>query len=104
MSTLHPSLDVPIVCAEKCDIKSKLDYTKSDANLVKSHVGILMCNVDLPKVQSTYDTKSDAGLVKSNFDMIKSNCGCGNFNLELVKSNVYTIKSNVKLAGLMSKK
>jgi hypothetical protein len=44
-----------------------------------------------------------AGLVKSNLDMIKSNCGCGNFNVELLKSNVYTVKSNVKLAGLMSK-
>jgi hypothetical protein len=55
MSTLHPSLDVPIVCTEKCIIKSKLDYTKSNANLVKSRVGILMCNVDLHEVQSTYD-------------------------------------------------
>ncbi len=55
MSTLHPSLDVPIVCAEICIIKSKLDYRKSNADLVKSHVGILMCNVDLHEVQSTYD-------------------------------------------------
>jgi hypothetical protein len=48
--------------------------------------------------------KSNAGPVKSNLDMMKLYCGCGNFNVELVTSNVYTIKSTVKLAGLMSKK
>jgi hypothetical protein len=71
MSTLHPSLDVPIVCAEKSNIKSKLDYTTSDANLVKSNVGILMCNVDLHKVQSTYDNlvKSHLSILMCNMDM-----------------------------------
>jgi hypothetical protein len=71
VSTHHPSLDVPIVCAEKCVIKSKLDYTKSDANLVKSHVGILMCNVDLHEVQSTYDNlvKSHVGMLMCNVDL-----------------------------------
>jgi hypothetical protein len=71
VSTLHPSLDVPIVCAEKCVIKSKLDYKKSDANLVKSHVGILMCNVDLHEVQSTYYNlvKSHVGMLMCNVDL-----------------------------------
>jgi hypothetical protein len=73
MSTVHPSLDVPIVCAEKFVIKAKLDYTKSDANVVKSHVGILMCNVGLHKGQSTYDNlvKSHVCILMCNVDLHK---------------------------------